>query len=59
MALGQAIRDLRQKRGITQEELASVVEVHPTYISMIEAGRRNVAWSTRAQDQPWARGAAN
>lgn len=46
VALGKAIRVLRQKRGITQEELASVVEVHPTYISMIEAGRRNAVWGT-------------
>ncbi|HEV2857814.1 MAG TPA: helix-turn-helix transcriptional regulator [Solirubrobacterales bacterium] len=46
VALGQAIRALRHDKGITQEELALKVEVHPTYISMIEAGRRNVTWGT-------------
>lgn len=46
IALGKAIRVLRQNKGMTQEELAVKVEVHPTYISMIEAGRRNVTWGT-------------
>jgi transcriptional regulator with XRE-family HTH domain len=38
--LGKRIRQLRGDAGITQEELAEKVGVHPTYIAKIEGGSR-------------------
>ena len=45
-ALGQAIRRLRKERGLSQEELGHLAEIHPTWISHIESGRTNPAWGT-------------
>jgi transcriptional regulator with XRE-family HTH domain len=39
--LGQNIRIIRQARGISQEELANRSNVHPTYLSSVECGKRN------------------
>jgi transcriptional regulator with XRE-family HTH domain len=44
VALGQVLRALRVERKMSQEQLAIVVGIHPTYISRIEAGRRNISW---------------
>ena len=40
--LGSNIRRLRKRLNLTQEELASRVKRHPTYISGIERGVRNI-----------------
>ena len=40
-ALGRNLRAVRQKRGFTQEKLAELAELDPTYISGIECGIRN------------------
>jgi transcriptional regulator with XRE-family HTH domain len=40
-AVGQAIRNLRQGQGLSQEELAHRAGVHRTYIGGIERGERN------------------
>jgi len=40
---GKAIRQLRQKKGISQEELADLCGLHRTYISDVELGKRNVS----------------
>jgi transcriptional regulator with XRE-family HTH domain len=40
---GQRVKDLRNKKGISQEKLAEFSELHRTYISSIELGKRNVA----------------
>ncbi|HEX5592048.1 MAG TPA: helix-turn-helix transcriptional regulator [Solirubrobacterales bacterium] len=40
-ALGKAIRELRERQGLTQEELASRANLHGTDISSLEGGRRN------------------
>ena len=40
-ALGRNLRAARQKRGLTQEKLAELAELDPTYISGIERGIRN------------------
>jgi transcriptional regulator with XRE-family HTH domain len=45
-ALGQAIRELRTERGLTQESLASEAQMHPTWISRLESGQHDPAWST-------------
>jgi transcriptional regulator with XRE-family HTH domain len=45
-ALGRALRGLRQRAGITQEELGARVGIDPTYISRVEGGRINLRWGT-------------
>jgi transcriptional regulator with XRE-family HTH domain len=43
-ALGLAVRELRTRRGLSQEELAHASGLHPTYNSGIERGLRNPTW---------------
>ena len=45
LALGQAIRQTRTARGLSQEEVAHAADLHPTWLSHIEGGR-NPAWGT-------------
>ncbi|MGP0100094.1 MAG: helix-turn-helix domain-containing protein [Solirubrobacteraceae bacterium] len=45
VSLGQAIREARVARGLSQEEVAHKADLHPTWLSHIEAGR-NPAWGT-------------
>ena len=40
---GEAIRHIRQKRKISQEELADRSNLHRTYISDVELGKRNIS----------------
>lgn len=42
-AFGKAIRKLRNDAGISQEAFASMCDLHRTYISDIELGKRNVS----------------
>lgn len=42
VAFGAAVRDLRQRRGLSQEALAERAELQRTYVSEVETGRRNV-----------------
>lgn len=44
LALGQAINETRKEKGLTQEELALRVDLHTTYIGLIERGQRNPTW---------------
>lgn len=46
IGLGRAIRQLRNERELSQEELGHQAEIHPTWISHIESGRNNPAWAT-------------
>lgn len=48
-ALGQAIRQLRSQRSLTQRQLADSADVNETWISHIESGRTNPAWGTVAR----------
>lgn len=41
--LGLKIKQLRNKMGISQEELAFRCDLHRTYISSVELGKRNVS----------------
>jgi len=45
LALGQAVRQTRTARGLSQEEVAHRADLHPTWLSHIESGR-NPAWGT-------------
>lgn len=39
-AVGQRIKAAREKKGLTQEELAARVEISPTHVSVIERGTK-------------------
>ncbi|MDT8068210.1 MAG: helix-turn-helix transcriptional regulator [Terriglobia bacterium] len=43
MAFGIAVRKIRTERGISQERLAELADIHRTYIGDVERGTRNVA----------------
>lgn len=45
-ALGKAIRQLREERGMTQEALAQEAGVTVGHMSMIERGHSNPTWAT-------------
>lgn len=40
-SFGKKLATIRKGKGITQEKLADLVEVHRTYIGFIEQGKRN------------------
>lgn len=42
-AFGQTIRKLRLSKDISQEKFADMCDLHRTYISDIELGKRNVS----------------
>ena len=44
--LGKNIKRFRKERGLTQEQLAELCEFDPTYISLLERGKRNPAFLT-------------
>jgi transcriptional regulator with XRE-family HTH domain len=44
--LGEAVKRLRQKQGMSQVALGERAELHQTWISHIEAGRVNPTWGT-------------
>lgn len=39
--LGLRIRSYRKKKGLSQEELAELCSLHPTYIGQLERGEKN------------------
>ena len=41
--VGQRIKDLRLKAGISQEKLALKAEVDRTYLAGVESGKRNLS----------------
>lgn len=45
-AFGKRVAELRKKRGLTQEQLASQVDTHVTTIAFIEGGTKFVRLST-------------
>jgi len=38
---GEKIASIRRAKGISQEKLASDIDVHRTYVGLIEQGKRN------------------
>lgn len=40
-ALGKNVRNAREKKELTQEKLAEIADLDPTYVSGIERGLRN------------------
>jgi transcriptional regulator with XRE-family HTH domain len=42
--LGKRIRALREQRGISQETLADLADIHRNYMSQIETGKRNLSF---------------
>jgi transcriptional regulator with XRE-family HTH domain len=42
LSFGHRVRDLRQARGLSQENLAELAGLHRTYVSSLERGQRNV-----------------
>lgn len=41
--LGDRIKELRQKTGLSQEKFALKIEMDRTYFASVEAGKRNIA----------------
>lgn len=46
LALGEAVRYTREREGMTQEDLAAEADVHPTWISDVETGKKDLRWSS-------------
>ena len=42
-AFGKRIKELRTKKGISQEKFALDIEMDRTYLASVEAGRRNIS----------------
>lgn len=42
---GERVREKRKSKGFSQEEFATKVGVHRTYIGMIERGEKNITLS--------------
>jgi transcriptional regulator with XRE-family HTH domain len=44
--IGNLIRELRQEKGLSQEEFASLCKLHRTYVGALERGEKNMTIST-------------
>ncbi len=40
---GNKLKEVRLKKGISQEKLAELCDLHRTYISAVERGKRNIS----------------
>jgi transcriptional regulator with XRE-family HTH domain len=40
---GKKLREIRERRGVSQEKLAEMAELHRTYVSSVERGKRNIS----------------
>ncbi len=41
--IGKRVKELRNKLGISQEELADLASLDRTYVTSVECGRRNIS----------------
>jgi transcriptional regulator with XRE-family HTH domain len=46
LILGQALRALRKRAGMTQEQVAERLGVDPTFVGRLERGQRGAHWRT-------------
>lgn len=44
--IGARVKEIRTKRGITQDQLSERVEINPKYLSSIERGKENPTLNT-------------
>ena len=44
--IGKRIQEYRKKKGITQDELAEIIDISPHYLSALERGVYNIKLST-------------
>jgi transcriptional regulator with XRE-family HTH domain len=44
VSLGRALRQLRREAGLTQVEVAEIVGIRSTFVSLIERGERGMRW---------------
>lgn len=47
--VGERIRSIRKERGYSQEELAHLASMHPTYIGQLERAEKNVTLESLAK----------
>lgn len=40
--VGANVRKAREAAGLAQDELAHMADIHPTYLSGVETGKRNI-----------------
>ncbi len=40
---GNRLREVREKVGVSQEKLADLAQLHRTYVSSVERGKRNIS----------------
>ncbi|MGH2912725.1 MAG: helix-turn-helix domain-containing protein [Solirubrobacteraceae bacterium] len=45
LALGEAVRAIREERGLSQVQLAAATGFIQAWVSHVERGRRNPSWS--------------
>ncbi len=43
---GQRVRHYRKNKGLSQEQLAELCDLHPTYIGQLERGEKNASLET-------------
>ena len=49
MRVGYRIRDLREEKGLTQEKLAGLADLHRAYIGQVERGEKNLGLKNLAK----------
>lgn len=47
--IGERIRNFRKERGLSQEELAEIANLHTTYIGQLERGEKNATLESIAK----------
>lgn len=47
--LGAAVKAVRARQGLTQEQVSAAAGLHPTYVSDIERGARNPSWDAMSR----------